>query len=508
EGWVANTVVTTRGDCLSNNVSVRSSSIATGLEGALVTTDGATPAPGVAPTLVPPTIDTTCPEGFVGYLPPRIQTGAVTAQVEQGGLPNTLREGPSTETARVGTIQPGRRIDFVLGGPQCSNGFVWWQVEVDGVQGWTAESSAQDNAYFLAPTPGNEVGPTATVGPTPVPAQDISLGGLIDGTITGLVQRDASLFGMTPVLSAVAGGYAWSDGANLESRLSASTLAGVPRVEWTLEPGQTFTSITNRSNSGETNLIVNDDVLAGTSSGDLIVVERLDQSYTVQVHDAPIMAIELNQSAEILATAAGTSESTTGIPASAPETWRVRIWDEAIIGPDTMDDALMRSIRFPYPPTHVAFSADDQYLVVVAQQTTPEPAAALWIYAETGLGDNTYTIALPDPGNAFVVAAPEGVPGDFVYARGGDLFALSAIDGQERLLQSLGPNTTIRGAAASFTGLLAVATDAGLTLIDMTVSPATTVISIPGSYTDVVFTDDSLSLAARRADGTWMAFER
>ncbi|MEL6272451.1 MAG: hypothetical protein AAFR22_21785, partial [Chloroflexota bacterium] len=125
EGWVAGTVVTTSGDCSPNIVPERSTDImifsatpqvaATGGDGTIVT-----PVAVGTPVAGAPSDDLaayTCPPSFAGYLPPRIRAGAVTAQVQLGGFPNTLRSLPTTQSDRVGQVQPGRRLDRVIQGP-------------------------------------------------------------------------------------------------------------------------------------------------------------------------------------------------------------------------------------------------------------------------------------------------------------------------------------------------------------------------------------------------------
>lgn len=65
-------------------------------------------------------------------------TGRVTP-----GLPNKLRSAPSTSAAQVGSI-PGGAAFTVLGGPQCADGLLWYQVEYQGVTGWTASGTPDD----------------------------------------------------------------------------------------------------------------------------------------------------------------------------------------------------------------------------------------------------------------------------------------------------------------------------------------------------------------------------
>lgn len=162
-GWVALTVVTAEGDC--TGVPIDDTRVGTG--GVVVTGDA--PAQTVTGLLD----EFACPAGFTDYLPPRLTIGPATARVQEGGLPNTLRSAPTTDASigrRIGQAQPGRTLDRVLNGPACSNGFVWWLVEIDGTIGWTAESDAREQAYYLEPTSGNAATTVVSpVQPTPVP---------------------------------------------------------------------------------------------------------------------------------------------------------------------------------------------------------------------------------------------------------------------------------------------------------------------------------------------------
>ncbi|MCA9904420.1 MAG: hypothetical protein KC547_11225 [Anaerolineae bacterium] len=78
---------------------------------------------------------------------PRLQVGT-DARVLPGLGANNLREEPIADAARVGSIPEGE-IFHVIGGPICRSGHVWWQVEYQGVSGWTAEG--EGGAYWLAP---------------------------------------------------------------------------------------------------------------------------------------------------------------------------------------------------------------------------------------------------------------------------------------------------------------------------------------------------------------------
>ncbi len=64
------------------------------------------------------------------------------------GLSNNFRSQPSLGGNILGQI-PGGAVFAVVSGPQCSSGYAWWQVNFNGVIGWTAEG--QGNEYWLEP---------------------------------------------------------------------------------------------------------------------------------------------------------------------------------------------------------------------------------------------------------------------------------------------------------------------------------------------------------------------
>lgn len=147
-GWVASWVLQTLGDCAG--LPANDSLVGAGFSSAGVP-DSLDESVSAALAQFP------CPADFAGYMEPRVQVGIANAQVEVGGVPNALRSFPSVDDAvgeRLGTIQPGRTIDRILSGPVCNQGFVWWLVEFDGQTGWTAESNASSQDYYLEPLGG------------------------------------------------------------------------------------------------------------------------------------------------------------------------------------------------------------------------------------------------------------------------------------------------------------------------------------------------------------------
>lgn len=75
-------------------------------------------------------------------------TPAIALQVgRQGrvtpGLANKVRNSPSLSAGQIGKIDEGE-VFSVIDGPQCADGFTWWKVSYDGLEGWTASGTGAD----------------------------------------------------------------------------------------------------------------------------------------------------------------------------------------------------------------------------------------------------------------------------------------------------------------------------------------------------------------------------
>jgi hypothetical protein len=79
-------------------------------------------------------------------LPPRLMIGG-RGRVTPG-LPNNIRQGPGSSTKYVGEIPVGG-VFTVLDGPRCASGMSWWQVNYNGIVGWTVEGQGAD--YWVEP---------------------------------------------------------------------------------------------------------------------------------------------------------------------------------------------------------------------------------------------------------------------------------------------------------------------------------------------------------------------
>jgi uncharacterized protein YraI len=86
---------------------------------------------------------------YCAVVQPRLVPGML-ARVTPG-LPNVLRTLPQRGTAStiIGEI-PGGALFSVISGPQCSEGMSWWQVNYNGLIGWTPENSTFGE-YWLEP---------------------------------------------------------------------------------------------------------------------------------------------------------------------------------------------------------------------------------------------------------------------------------------------------------------------------------------------------------------------
>jgi hypothetical protein len=86
-----------------------------------------------------------CPPDFAGYLPPRISLETVGAVATIADL----RAMPDYRGSIIGVVAPDAFINRVIAGPLCSSGFVWWLVDIEGLIGWTPESNAINEAYWI-----------------------------------------------------------------------------------------------------------------------------------------------------------------------------------------------------------------------------------------------------------------------------------------------------------------------------------------------------------------------
>ena len=88
------------------------------------------------------------PPAFCEGAPPIQVAEGDTARVIAPTVPNRIRSLPTTDGAILGEI-PGGGEFIVRGGPECAQGYTWFQIEYNGIIGWTVEGRG-DN-YFIEP---------------------------------------------------------------------------------------------------------------------------------------------------------------------------------------------------------------------------------------------------------------------------------------------------------------------------------------------------------------------
>jgi hypothetical protein len=78
----------------------------------------------------------------------RLKIGDLAYVTKDPPLANRIRQDPNTDAEILGYITPGGSME-IIGGPECSNGWVWWQVKNADLEGWTPEGDKE--TYWLVP---------------------------------------------------------------------------------------------------------------------------------------------------------------------------------------------------------------------------------------------------------------------------------------------------------------------------------------------------------------------
>lgn len=130
------------------------------------------PVEPVQPTPIQPV--TECPDG----LPIRLSFGQTARTTPQLG--SNIRAEADLNAEDIGTI-PESTLFTIVDGPVCGNGLVWWYIDYNGTQGWTAQG--QNGLYYVEPIPA----------PLPITEQPIIFGVIDDVTL--LTQIEGNLLG-------------------------------------------------------------------------------------------------------------------------------------------------------------------------------------------------------------------------------------------------------------------------------------------------------------------------
>lgn len=352
-----------------------------------------------------------CPPEFKGWLPPRITIGKANARIAAGGIPSRLRAQPSISAAQIGEIPPGRTLDAVLDGPACKEHFVWWQVQVGGSVGWTAESDVMANVYYIEPVAagGNaiESSQPATAQPPPAAFQ----------MITSASALKASAIHILPAASPHA--LAWSPS---QSRLALIQAAGDIDI-------YSYPNFDKRKGGYHLPAALDATAIAfsaadrflavGNRDGRVYIAELDgDGAWLPQSHASPVRALTWSRQGYQLASASGFSQS----PA-AGNVWTLKAWHLNDLSPQA-HPRLFIHYAFPYPLTDLAFSADDAWLAVTGESSARQQAA-IWIYSAAD-AELRFSKALVYPqGNGFVTRMPDPSLGDFAYNHGDSVYRIN-----------------------------------------------------------------------------------
>jgi len=139
----------------------------------------ATPSARATPTATPlPTVIPTTPTPLPGRV---LCSGALLARLEVGQsaqvaahTPAPIHAAPRTTSTILAQIDPGQPVS-VIGGPECGEGLVWWQVDYQMLVGWMPEG--HNETYWLEPLSEAPTRPAPTPGlsPTPHPQATVDL---------------------------------------------------------------------------------------------------------------------------------------------------------------------------------------------------------------------------------------------------------------------------------------------------------------------------------------------
>jgi WD40 repeat protein len=287
-----------------------------------------------------------------GAMDTQLATG-VPARARDNGIPKNVRSQPGVGSAQVGQVPAGALVQIV-GGPQCADGMVWWQINMNGLIGWVAEG--QYGVYWFSPAETTSAAPVTGSGDSSAPAPQPDYPGIPAQPQPITADNAAALvrFVDLPLDEAITG-LGWSpDGQTL----GATGQAGIWLYNVAdLNRGQPprLLQIPN----GPVNDIAfsSDQATMATAHADGTVriwdIETGGQRAVLRGPDEPVLSVAFNPDSTLLA-AAGGSESD----------YAVRLWDIAGQSPSTVLEG------HSAPVNTLTFSADGTLLASGGEDTT------------------------------------------------------------------------------------------------------------------------------------------
>jgi hypothetical protein len=257
-----------------------------------------------------------------GALPTRLNVGLI-ARVRPAGLPVNIRANPSSSSARAGQLNPADTFS-IIGGPQCAENIVWWQISFDQITGWAGEGA--NNVYWIEPTgdvvatPTPAVTPAATLAGQPETISEVpQIYSLPDGSLPPIsVANVGSLDRLIEIpVSEPVTGIAWSGQA-----LAVTGFSGLRVVNMlALQASPRLFKVPN----GPTNAV------AVSPDGTLIVTGHNDATVrlwdvstgslraVLRDHTQPVRVVAYSPNGLLIASGGG--DETTG------EDSAIRLWD-------------------------------------------------------------------------------------------------------------------------------------------------------------------------------------
>ncbi|MCY4021687.1 MAG: SH3 domain-containing protein [Chloroflexi bacterium] len=377
-----------------------------------------------------------CPPLYQGFLRPRIDIGKASARVASRTLANRLRAEPELSAQQIGEIPPRQVLDAVLDGPACDGAFVWWQVEVNGIIGWTVESDLNANAYYLEPVavPVSQKSAPARDGLNPAGGQPLENA----PTDAAMMISSATLnrLDTTHVIPADEPlQVAWSPrNQSLAVLLAGGDLQfyrypGFDPLPANLNAPDGFQA-TAFAFGGVTGVTIEDKLAIGGQDGRVAVVRHdEDASVSMLMQLSPslpgsVRALDWSGDGGLLAAASGGGDSKLAGPGGELIVWKINDFRDA-----PSAEASLR-FAFPYPLTDIAFSANGRWLAVAGENVASR-RAALWIYdaADDRLVFSKALIGMS--GEGLLRASPSADLADFFYSNGDSLYLVHIDTGQD-----------------------------------------------------------------------------
>lgn len=374
-----------------------------------------------------------CPPLYQGFLTPRIDIGNASARVASRTLANRLRAEPELSAQQIGEIPPRRVLDAVLDGPACDGAFVWWQVEVNGLIGWTVESDLNANAYYLEPVaaPASQESAPARDGLNPASSQ--SLENASADTAMMISSANLNRLDSTHVIPADEPiQVAWSPGnQSLAVLLAGGNLQFYRYPSFDPIPTNRYAPDGFQAESFAFGASAIDDKLAIGGQDGRVSVVRLDEdaSASMLMQLSPLLpgsvrALDWSSDGSRLAAVSGGAGSKLAGPGGELIVWKIN----DIRAADGAEAALR--FAFPYPLTDIAFSANGRWLAL-AGESVASRRAALWIY-DAADGRLVFSKALIGMGGeGWVRASPSADLADFFYSNGDSLYLVDIDTGQD-----------------------------------------------------------------------------